>query len=349
MTKQFKFASEIRLISYVCGLYIAFIYWGYLQEKITSKEYIINISSSNSSVINTMRWQYPFCLNVFMAFATCLVASFGEIIYPSSNKVSLFIFAKPAITCALASPIGYIALEYISFPLVVLAKSSKPVPVMLVGILFFKRKYPWYKYVSVLLLCGGISLFSFSKSGKNKDISFWTQIFGIFLVGINVFLDGYTNNEQDSLFEKYKITSLQMMKNINLWQIIYLLIYLFVGYLIWNNESELYNAYTLFTNCSELRYDILLFCICASVGQLFIFAVMREFGSLMWVTLSITRKLFTIIVSIIMFNHKISFNQWIGVACVFGGMSLEVIMSYLSKQDTSSKKEKDDKKQVKKD
>jgi hypothetical protein len=59
--------------------------------------------------------------------------------------------------------------------------------------------------------------------------------------------------------------------------------------------------------------------------------VMKEFGSLMWVTLSITRKLFTIIVSIVMFNHQISTFQWIGVAAVFLGMSVEVIMNYLIK------------------
>jgi UDP-galactose transporter B1 len=333
MTKEkISFAKEIRLLFYVCGLYTAFVYWGYLQEKITSTQYEIILENQNRKI----KWQFPFTLNLLMALATFIVSGIGELIYPSPEKIPLWVYAKPAITCALASPIGYIALDYISFPLVVLTKSSKPVPVMLVGIFLYKKQYPWYKYVSVLLLCGGITLFSFGKSGKAKDIEFWTQILGIFLVGVNVFLDGYTNNEQDHVFEKYKATSLQMMKNVNFWQIIYLICYLLGGYMIFFVESELYNASILFLNSSLIREDILMFCISASVGQLFIFAVMKEFGSLMWVTLSITRKLFTIVVSVIMFNHSISAFQWIGVAAVFGGMTLEVVMNY--RQEKAPKK-----------
>lgn len=242
----------------------------------------------------------------------------------------------------LASPIGYIALDYISFPLVILTKSSKPVPVMLVGIFLYGRKYPWYKYVSVLMLCGGIFIFSFAKPGKaGKEIAMMTQIFGICLVGINLFLDGYTNNHQDYIFKQYKVTSLQMMKSVNTWQVLYLVGYLLACHAVWGDDSELSRAYVLFTHSSALRLDILLFCICASVGQVFIFAVMKEFGSLTWVTLSITRKLVTIIVSVVMFNHAIGLSQWGGVAMVFGGMMLEVYMSY-QEADKSTKKKKDE-------
>jgi len=323
-------SKEIRLVTYVSGLYVSFVYWGYLQEKITSTEYIGN----DDNLI--LKWQYPFALNVFMALATYVVASIGDMFCYSTPNVPLFAFMKPALTCAMASPIGYIALEYISFPLVVLTKSSKPVPVMLVGLLFYQRKYPWYKYVSVLLLCSGIALFSFRKSG-GKIVDVYSQVIGIVLVCVNLFLDGYTNNEQDEIFKKYQATSLQMMKYVNFWQIFYLLAYLSVGYLFYGNESELWNAFTVFVSSPALRFDVLMFCICASVGQVIIFAVMKEFGSLLWVTVSITRKLVTIVVSVVMFNHSIGIWQWIGVASVFSGMSLEVFMSYRSKNSVKTK------------
>lgn len=189
------------------------------------------------------------------------------------------------------------------------------------------------------MLCGGIALFSFAKASKGgeKEISTVMQLIGIGLVGINLFLDGYTNNQQDYIFKTHKATSLQMMKNVNGWQVIYLIGYLLVGYGIWGLDSEAFRAYTLFTGSALLRYDILLFCICASVGQLFIFAVMQEFGSLTWVTLSITRKLVTIIVSVIMFNHSINVYQWIGVGSVFAGMILEVAMSYYTQPSIEDK------------
>lgn len=230
-----------------------------------------------------------------------------------------------------------------------LTKSTKPVPVMLVGILLYGLTYPWYKYVSVAMLCGGICLFSFAKAagkggGEKDDISVMSQLIGLFLVGVNLFLDGYTNNAQDHIFKAHKVSSLQMMKYVNLWQFVYLVGYLVVGYAIWGGDSELAAAYALFSGCAALRFDILMFCLCASTGQLFIFTVIQEFGSLLWVTISITRKLVTIIVSVVMFNHSISSGQWWGVALVFGGMTLEVAMSYVSKGNKSGEKKSEGKK-----
>ena len=108
---------------------------------------------------------------------------------------------------------------------------------------------------------------------------------------------------------------------------------------LWGGESETAEAWLLFSGSASVRFDILMFCMCASLGQLFIFAVIQEFGSLLWVTISITRKLVTIFVSVIMFNHQISAGQWAGVGLVFGGMGLEVVMNYWNKPP--AKKERD--------
>jgi UDP-galactose transporter B1 len=281
-----------------------------------------------------------------MAYATTLVASFGVFFSSSNPKVNVLAFIKPAVTCAIASPLGYAALKYISFPLVILTKSSKPVPVMIIGVIFFGNKYPWYKYVSVLMLCAGIAMFS--SAGKRKpdsqSLDMGRQIFGIFLVGCNLFLDGYTNNQQDFIFKRDKVTSFQMMKYVNLWQSVLLSLYLIIFWFIFGENSELSQAYAIISQCEELRYDIFIFCLCASVGQFLVFSVMKEFGSLVWVTVSITRKLVTILISVFAFNHAISSTQWFGVVLVFAGMCLEVYMSNGEKKvkppTTSENKEK---------
>ena len=50
------------------------------------------------------------------------------------------------------------ALRYVIYPIQVLAKSCKPVPVMLMGALMGK-KYPAKKYFKVALIVGGVGLF----------------------------------------------------------------------------------------------------------------------------------------------------------------------------------------------
>lgn len=349
-------STEVRFLSYTGGLYACFIYWGYLQEKLTSTKY------KSSSTGELYDWDYAFALNFFMALGGFFVASAVEMIWNSGmdsaavkkqQSIPLVTFWKAAASSTLASPIGYAALKYISFPLVILAKSSKPVPVIFVGMFFYGRKYTWYKMVGVLLLCGGIALFSSAKGGSVKSSSASAAasngnetanlVTGIFLVALNLLLDGYTNNEQDQIFEKLGATSVQMMKNVNLWTTFYISSFLTVGYLVQGDKSEFSSAYRSFTNSHELRFDILSFCICAAVGQVLIFAVMKEFGSLAWITISITRKLFTILFSVFMFNHPVKSIQWVGIALVFLGMTIEVVMGYMSKakavkEDMTNKK-----------
>lgn len=51
-------SSEVKLVSAAAGLYSSFLYWGYLQEKITGADYV---SPADASV--TGRWHYSFVLN----------------------------------------------------------------------------------------------------------------------------------------------------------------------------------------------------------------------------------------------------------------------------------------------
>jgi solute carrier family 35 (UDP-galactose transporter), member B1 len=328
--------AEVRYVGLALGLYVCFVYWGYLQEKITSTKY----KSANGEAIS---WDHAFALNLFMSLGGVIVSVIVEIFSrsPEQKNVPFMLFWKPAISSTLASPLGYAALKYISFPLVVLLKSCKPVPVILVGAIFFNRRYTWYKILGVLLLSSGIALFSSSKSGSVKATSSHASagssesfhlILGIVLVLLNLMLDGYTNNIQDEIFSAHKATSIELMKNVNIWTFIYIALYLAGGYAVSGPQSELHGAYHAFTSCAEVRWDIFVFCCCAAVGQVLIFRVMKEFGSLAWITISITRKLFTILVSVIMFGHSVKPIQWMGVGCVFLGMTLEVVMGYLSKK-----------------
>ena len=105
-------------------------------------------------------------------------------------------------------------------------------------------------------------------------------------------------------------------------------------------HSELCRSSSMVLRSSELRADILIFCICASLGQIMIFEVMKDFGSLMWITISVTRKLFTILLSIYQFNHPVNKYQWVGIFAVFVGMGLEIVVKY--NDDKSTKKKKSD-------
>lgn len=73
--------------------------------------------------------------------------------------------------------------------------------------------------------------------------------------------------------------------------------------------------------------DILLFCVCGAVGQLFIFYTIKTFGALVNTLICTTRKFFNILFSVILNGNPLLPAQWVAVALVFGGL----ISSSLSK------------------
>ena len=72
---------------------------------------------------------------------------------------------------------------------------------------------------------------SSSSSNSSSDSDSLNLVIGISMVLINLFLDAYTNNEQDSIYKKYGISSFQMMKYINVWQ---------VSMYVWSHSAPLF-------------------------------------------------------------------------------------------------------------
>ena len=50
---------------------------------------------------------------------------------------------------------------------------------------------------------------------------------------------------------------------------------------------------------------------------------MSTFSSVLLVTVTVTRKMFTMIISVVAFGHRLSTMQSVGVGLVFGGIGAE--------------------------
>lgn len=50
---------------------------------------------------------------------------------------------------------------------------------------------------------------------------------------------------------------------------------------------------------------------------------LSTFSSVLLVTVTVTRKMFTMILSVVAFGHRLSEMQWLGVGLVFGGIGVE--------------------------
>lgn len=278
-------------------------------------------------------------------------------IFPS--KQILFPLLLIAVTSSLASPFGYASLKHIDYVTFILAKSCKLLPVMFLHISLFQKKYPLYKYLVIGCVTLGVAVFTLhnpstakkaAKKGLAADAS---KTIGLFLLGVNLLFDGLTNTVQDQIFGTFKgFTGPQMMCAQNIMSTALTVSYLIVSPYIagtplgsWLGLSptgggELSDALSFVTSYPSVGWDVLGFAACGAVGQVFIFHTLAHFSSLLLVTVTVTRKMLTMVWSVWWFGHEITGMQWVGVGLVFGGIGAEAAFSRAEKKKKAEAKRK---------
>ena len=307
--------------------------WAVLQERITTTPYGPPSSPASftySIVLNTIQSTFA----AISGYLYLLVSNRGSKAIPAVFPTSSIIFplVLVAVTSSLASPFGYASLGHIDYITFILAKSCKLLPVMFLHLTIFRKRYPLYKYLVVALVTAGVAVFTLhnpsskkkSSSGALKTNSAW----GLLLLSINLLFDGLTNSTQDHIFSTFRpYTGPQMMVAQNLLSTILTVGYLFVSpYLppsLSPSPNELSSAISFIRAHPAVGTDILGFCLCGAVGQIFIYYTLSQFSSLLLVTVTVTRKMLTMMLSVLWFGHRLSGMQWVGVGLVFGGVGAE--------------------------
>jgi solute carrier family 35 (UDP-galactose transporter), member B1 len=250
----------------------------------------------------------------------------GVSLYPSPLE-----YWRPALSNAVGPALGMVALRNISYSAQVLSKSCKMVPVMLAGAFLHGAHYSALEYAAMLLVGGGVGLFAAgggkkgggggahgasSSSAAAAALEAPNAPLGYLLVALNLALDGYTNAHQDDVNRRHPRNSpVRMMAAMNLWGAAYYALYAFVltssGPQIW----------AFCARHPEARRDLLLFCACGAVGQLFIFATIKRFGSVATSLVCTTRKFFSVLASALYGGGGgFARGQWLGVVAVFAGL-----------------------------
>ncbi|KAL1917536.1 uncharacterized protein VTP21DRAFT_3929 [Calcarisporiella thermophila] len=317
-----------RLALSVLGIYACFLTWGVLQERVTTTTYGPNKD----------RFKHFIFLNLVQSLIASLVAFFYLLItrQPLGDRSPSLLgqYAQVAFFQAVASPFGYAALKHIDYPTMILGKSCKLVPVMFMNIILYRRRFPLHKYITVFLVTVGVSIFMLLQPvdpSKKKNVAS-SSLWGIFLLTVNLLIDGVTNSTQDHVFHRYRVSGQQMMFYMNLFSSLLMALWLLNP---WNPEFS--SALQFLQTHPKIVMHILLFAGCGACGQLFIFYTLEQYGSLVLVTVTVTRKLFTMVLSVFYFGHVLTLGQWGAVFLVFAGIGLE---AYVKRAEKLAKMEK---------
>ncbi|XDG00711.1 hypothetical protein ABKA04_000326 [Annulohypoxylon sp. FPYF3050] len=351
-----KDAGVAQLVVAVAGIYGSFLTWAYLQEKLTT--------TPHGPPEATEVFKYPVFLNTIQSlFAATTGALYLYASTPAGKPIPPVIPSRAilaplllvALTSSLASPFGYASLAHIDYITFLLAKSCKLLPVMLLHVTVFRKRYPLYKYLVVAAVTAGVAVFTLHsgkarKSSGNGGNSVW----GLLLLGVNLLFDGLTNSTQDYIFGAFQpYSGPQMMCANNLMSTAVTAAYLvlspwlvhtgvgeWLGMDVAGGAGELEAALAFMRRHPSVWTDVLGFAACGAVGQVFIFYTLSTFSSVLLVTVTVTRKMFTMILSVVAFGHRLSRMQVLGVGLVFGGIGVEAAIARQEKLAKEAAKRK---------
>ncbi|EDO49094.1 predicted protein [Nematostella vectensis] len=287
------------------GIFLSYFYYGVIQEKITRTKY--------------GEEKEPFTYALCLVFVQCIVnALFAKLVIKFTYDKKEAKDSTPFLWY------GACAATYLGAMLA--RKSCKPIPVMILGVLFARKRYPLIKYLCVFLIVIGVALFMYKDKPKTSNTEEHSLFgFGEILLIVSLTFDGLTGAVQDRMRAEHHVQSHFMMFNMNLWSI-------GIMGLTVITTGELFRFAVFCEKFPFVMANVLTFSCASAVGQNFIFMTVANFGPLACSIVTTTRKFFTILGSVLLFGHALSIRQWVGVVCVFVGLGADSILSKSKKK-----------------
>uniref|UniRef100_A0A182MGA7 Sugar phosphate transporter domain-containing protein n=1 Tax=Anopheles culicifacies TaxID=139723 RepID=A0A182MGA7_9DIPT len=302
-------SNKQTLVVSAVGIFVCYFYFAILQEKITRGRYGDKLQDDGS---RGERFTYMLALVGVQCvcnwiFAKALLAVSPQ---PDDGTPKVY-YASSALTYLLAMISSNMALRWVAYPMQVVAKAAKPIPVMLLGVLVGRKSYTLQKYVFVLLIVVGVVLFMFKD--KKSDTVLEHESLGQLLLVLSLLMDGLTGAVQERMRAHSAPSAQHMMLAMNGWSAMIVSIGLLV-----TGEGK---AFVLFASRHpELFTHLTLLALTGALGQLFIFMMVSSFGALACSVVTTTRKFFTVLFSVLFFGNVLSGRQWIGAVLVFCGL-----------------------------
>ena len=306
------------------GLLISYLTWGYMQELIMTSEFKPTKSSPDGKFPSA-----AFCVfsNRFLAIIVaiiCVKLKHGSVF--DNNVAPLKAFTPCALSNTLSSWSQYASLRYVSFPVQTVFKSSKIIPVMIMGKFLKGTIYPRSQYLEALFITIGVAIFSVFAQESKREIG--TEIQGLAYMLCYIIFDCFTSQWQDKIYVTYgrqNVDPFQMMLGVNCSAIVITT----AGLLLSGDFPKVWEFFLV--NPDVLVYNIIT-AITSASGQLCIFYTIKEFGPIVFTIIMTVRQMISICISAYKFGHHIQAKALCGAIIVFGVLFYQIRRKFLAKQ-----------------
>jgi adenosine 3'-phospho 5'-phosphosulfate transporter B2 len=296
------------------GLHITFCIWGVVQERILTQSY--------DGEYFTYTYGLVFVNRLGGLLLSFYLLKYFRVKWTPTNLVDL---CFPSVSNMLSSWCQYEALQYVSFPAAMLFKAFKIMPTMVMGSLLNNKRYDDYEYAVATTIGLGVYLFisstdnlSFSINSFGDPEGVTGTWCGVALLLFFLFFDSFTGQWQSRMFERHRdMSSLQMMVLMNAFSSVFSFVTLV-------HQDELWPTFVFVGKHPLIIGHIVVFTICSTVGQLFIFYTIQKFGAVVFSLIMAIRILLSVMLSCVVYSHPISEMGYLGIIIVFSSIGYRI-------------------------
>merc|ERR1711862_523475 len=207
----------------------------------------------------------------------------------------------------------------LSFPVATLAKSGKMAPVMAGSLLLGGATYSVREYLQVAAIIGGTAVVSM---GKKKGGGAASSAAGVAYIVLSLVLDGVTAGFQKRLKAETAERNVKPKPyDFMFWTNLFMCLTAVVISLVLNEAGP---GLAFCSANPEIFEKIVKFALCSAVGQSFIFYTIANFDLLVLSTVTTTRKIFSVLLSIFLKGHTLSLMGWSGILLAVSGILSEL-------------------------
>lgn len=303
-------SETLKLLFGAGGIYAAFLYYGSLQED------VFRYVSADGG-----KFKEVWFLQVLEALCNVAVGFLGLVATSGTKGLPQKLFALSGASQVLAKYCTNAALANgVSFPVATLAKSGKMVPVMAGSLLLGGASYSLRQYLQVAMIVAGTAIVSLS---KKKGSGAASSALGFAFIASSLVFDGVTGGIQKRVKTATATRGVKPKPyDYMFWTNAYMLLTAAAFAL---GRGEFARGLAFCVDNPEIWAKILRFGVCSAIGQSFIFFTIAHFDPLVCTTVTTTRKIFSVLLSIVLKGHSLNLKGWSGVTLASAGILAEAM------------------------
>jgi len=253
----------------------------------------------------------------FVQFILYTLLAKGEMkfVLPSQpRRIPMKTYVLLAVVSITSMSLSNASLGYLNYPIQVVFKSCKLIPVLLGSFFIQKKVIKLMDFFAASLMCLGLIIFTLADQSINPNFS----PVGIIMLSVALIADAILSNVQEKSMKSFNACNAEVIfYSYSIGSIISFVYILITGDLISGINAFGENAYQSYGM-------VLVFSITGYFGMQAVLSLVRTFGAFVAVTVTSMRKAVSVVISFILFSKPFTLQYLFGGTIVVFGIYLNL-------------------------